>query len=47
MDFKQAQTLIDLKKMIEDYVNKYNNHRYQWTLNKMTPVQYRIHLLSA
>ncbi|WP_407949675.1 IS3 family transposase, partial [Peribacillus faecalis] len=22
-------------------------HRYQWTLNKMTPAQYRSHLLSA
>ncbi|WP_354958877.1 IS3 family transposase, partial [Bacillus sp. CECT 9360] len=25
----------------------YNNYRYQWTLNKMTPVQYRSHLLTA
>ncbi|RKN61923.1 IS3 family transposase, partial [Paenibacillus ginsengarvi] len=24
----------------------YNNHRYQWGLKKMTPVQYRNHLLS-
>ncbi|WP_338120009.1 IS3 family transposase, partial [Paenibacillus thalictri] len=23
------------------------NHRYQWGLKKMTPVQYRNHLLSA
>ncbi|MFK0522344.1 IS3 family transposase [Paenibacillus illinoisensis] len=25
----------------------YNNHRYQWGRKKMTPVQYRNHLLSA
>ncbi|KAB7664929.1 IS3 family transposase, partial [Bacillus sp. B1-b2] len=25
----------------------YNNYRYQWNLKKMTPVQYRNHLLMA
>ncbi|MEG6588582.1 IS3 family transposase, partial [Paenibacillus barengoltzii] len=25
----------------------YNAERYQWTLKKMTPDQYRSHLLSA
>jgi hypothetical protein len=25
----------------------YNNERYQWSRNKMTPVQYRSHLLLA
>ncbi|MFH1402472.1 MAG: IS3 family transposase, partial [Patescibacteria group bacterium] len=29
-----------------DYMNYYNNKRYQWNLKKMTPVQYRNHLLS-
>ncbi|MBS5026267.1 MAG: IS3 family transposase, partial [Peptostreptococcaceae bacterium] len=24
----------------------YNNYRYQWNLSKMTPVQYRNHLVS-
>ncbi|MFD1385165.1 IS3 family transposase, partial [Oceanobacillus oncorhynchi subsp. oncorhynchi] len=24
----------------------YNNYRYQWDLKKMTPVQYRNHLLN-
>ncbi|RXI99580.1 hypothetical protein DS745_04395, partial [Anaerobacillus alkaliphilus] len=27
--------------------NYYNNYRYQWDLKKMTPVQYRDHLLNA
>ncbi|WP_230504738.1 IS3 family transposase, partial [Sutcliffiella rhizosphaerae] len=26
---------------------EYNNNRYQWGLKKMTPVQYRGHLLAA
>ncbi|NFL59922.1 hypothetical protein FDB60_13575, partial [Clostridium botulinum] len=25
----------------------YNNHRYQWNLKKMTPVEYRNQLLAA
>ncbi|WP_219375693.1 IS3 family transposase, partial [Bacillus mycoides] len=25
----------------------YNQHRYQWNLKKMTPVEYRNHLLTA
>ncbi|MGO4111191.1 IS3 family transposase, partial [Paenibacillus sp. YAF4_2] len=30
---------------IDRYITYYNNHRYQWGLKKMTPVQYRNHLL--
>ncbi|MFC7365115.1 IS3 family transposase, partial [Bhargavaea changchunensis] len=26
---------------------EYNNHRYQWNLKKMTPAQYRSHLIAA
>ncbi|TCI50901.1 hypothetical protein EVJ24_05245, partial [Exiguobacterium sp. SH1S21] len=25
----------------------YNHHRYQWNMKKMTPVQYRNHLLQV
>ncbi|PEL97396.1 hypothetical protein CN602_24870 [Bacillus cereus] len=25
----------------------YNQHRYQWNLKKMTPFEYRNHLLTA
>ncbi|MCM3246616.1 IS3 family transposase [Cytobacillus pseudoceanisediminis] len=28
-------------------IEEYNQHRYQWGLNKMTPGQYRGHLLAA
>ena len=29
------------------YMDYYNNYRYQCDLNKMTPVEYRIHLLES
>jgi len=29
-----------------EYINYYNNGRRQWDLKKMTPAQYRNHLLS-
>ncbi|MEG0857667.1 MAG: IS3 family transposase, partial [Terrisporobacter sp.] len=33
------------KDTIDNYMNYYNNYRYQWDLNKMTPVKYRNHLI--
>ena len=36
----------DVCKEIKDYIEYYNNYRYQWDLQKMTPVKYRNHLLS-
>lgn len=36
-----------VKKMVANYIRYYNNHRYQWNLNKMTPIQYRNHLLAS
>ncbi|MGG4040107.1 IS3 family transposase [Heyndrickxia ginsengihumi] len=37
----------DVKKEVDRVIEEYNNYRYQWGLNKMTPVQYRSHLISA
>jgi putative transposase len=42
---KSCNTLEELKKEVRDYMTYYNNFRYQWNLKKMTPVQYRNHLL--
>jgi transposase InsO family protein len=44
---KSLKTLDEVKKEIKRYMNYYNNHRYQWDLKKMTPAQYRSHLLEA
>ena len=43
---KPCQTLDELKQEIDEYMIYYNNYRYQWGLNRMTPVQYRDHLLN-
>ncbi|AHM57477.1 insertion sequence element IS150 [Peptoclostridium acidaminophilum DSM 3953] len=32
---------------VNHYISYHNNHRYKWNLKKMTPVQYRNHLLSS
>lgn len=45
VDYKRAKTFEELNDMIDKYMNYYNNHRYQWDIQKMTPVQYRDHLL--
>ena len=44
---KTCETLDQLKKEIKQYMIYYNNYRYQWNLEKMTPVQYRNHLLDS
>jgi len=44
-NIKDCETFEDLVKEISDYIDYYNNHRGQWNLKKMTPVQYRNHLL--
>lgn len=40
-------TFDQLKRIVYDYIDRYNHRRYQWGLKKMTPVQYRDHLLIA
>lgn len=41
----KCSSLDEVINEIDDYMNYYNNDRYQWNLNKMTPVQYRNHLV--
>lgn len=45
LDYKGCKTLTEVINVIDDYIDYYNNHRYQWNLKKMTPIQYRNHLL--
>ncbi len=47
VDHKSCSSFHQLKKEVNDYIKRYNHRRYQWGLNKMTPVQYRGHLLAA
>lgn len=41
---KKCKTLEELKVCIDEYMDYYNNYRYQLNLKKMTPAQYRNHL---
>ena len=45
-NIKNCETFEDLVKEIDDYMDYYNNFRGQWNLKKMTPAQYRNHLLN-
>jgi transposase InsO family protein len=44
---KECNNIAELKKEIDAYMDYYNNYRCQWNLNKMTPMQYRNHLISS
>ena len=44
---KDCETFEELVKEIDDYMSYHNNYRCQWNLKKMTPVQYRNHLLNV
>lgn len=44
---KPCETLDELKREVKSYMTYYNNYRYQWNLKKMTPIQYRNHLLNV
>lgn len=47
VDSRSCTSFEELQSEIDRYIKYYNHHRYQWGLKKMTPVQYRNHLLSA
>lgn len=47
VNFKACQTFEELQVEIDRYIKYYNNYRYQWNLKKMSPVQYRNHLLQT
>ena len=46
VNFKQCNSIDEVKKEVNDYMDYYNDYRYQWNLNKMTPVKYRNHLIA-
>lgn len=46
LDYQSCRSFKELCSKIEEYMEYYNYERKQWTRNKMTPVQYRNHLLA-
>jgi len=47
LDYHDCNSLEKIQKKIDEYMIYYNQHRRQWTRKKMTPVQYRNHLMSV
>lgn len=47
VDYRSARTFEELYCIIEEYMRYYNLERRQWELKKMTPVEYRNHLLAV
>lgn len=47
VNYKSCTTFEELVLVIDNYINYYNNYRYQWNLKKLTPVKYRNQLLIA
>ena len=47
VEYKDCKTFEELHLRIKEYVEYYNNERPQWNLKKMTPVEYRNHLLTC
>lgn len=46
-EFKTCTSFKDLEKVISEYIAYYNTARPQWKLKKMTPKEYRDHLLTT
>jgi putative transposase len=47
LEYEDCQTIQELRQRINEYILEYNTERYQWGLKKMTPDEYRSHLLTA
>ena len=46
IDISECDTLEEVKNYMNKYIYSYNHNRPQWNRKKMTPVQYRNHLLN-
>lgn len=47
LNLNQCETFEQLKSEIDEYMNYYNNERYQWELMKMTPNEYYKYLTTG
>ncbi len=45
LDYKSCKSFVELRLKVEEYMGYYNYERKQWTRKRMTPVEYRNHLL--
>ncbi len=47
LEYKSCESFEELHLKIDEYMRYYNHERKQWTRKKMTPVEYRNHLLAS
>ena len=47
LDYQSCLSFAELRSRIDEYMKYYNHERKQWARNKMSPVEYREHLLSV
>lgn len=47
INYRSCTIFEELKRIIDNYINYYNNYRYQLNLKNLTPVKYRNQLLAA
>ncbi len=47
VEYKNCKSLEEVRDKIDKYIYYYNNERYQWNLNKMTPYEFKNHLLKS
>ncbi|WP_018674169.1 IS3 family transposase, partial [Brevibacillus laterosporus] len=47
LEYKTCQTIQEWRDRVDSYIDYYNSERYQWSLKKMTPDEFRSHLLAA
>jgi transposase InsO family protein len=47
LEYSDCQSFEELTQKVQEYIHFYNSERYQWTLKKMTPNEFRSHLLAS
>ncbi len=47
LEYQTCKSFKELRLRIDEYMRYYNYERKQWTRNRMTPIEYRNHLLTA
>jgi len=47
LDYRDCDSIDELRSRVDQYISYYNTERYQWSLKKMTPEEYRSHLLAV
>ena len=47
IDLSECETFDQVKAVIDDWIDYYNNDRYQWQLAKLSPNEFYRYLLSA